>query len=418
MLLAPCPMEHIQINKERLFNASALGLVVTAFTFAIRANLLEPLGQAFSLTPIEIGTVASAAFWGFTIAMFVGGPLCDKIGLRSMYRFAFLGHLIGIVATIFATGFYSLFLSTLLVGFANGFIESASYTMVSSLYPDRKAKRLNDWHIWFPAGIAIGGIVAYACTAAGMGWKAQMAVMIPPTLLYGWMFYKQEFPVSERVKLGVSDREMVRECLRPLFLVMVCMMLFTAATELGTNQWIVALLANVGVPAILLLVFINGVMTIGRMYAGAVLKWIPVTGLLLFSAVFACAGLLWLGSAQGWQAFFAAGVFALGICYFWPTMIGFVSENLPRTGPLGLSIMGGAGLMSTAIVLPLFGTVYQRKLASIEQVVQKVEEMETSHLMAGAATLQTVAILPAILIACFILLHIYQTNKKRNNGKI
>src|SRR5690349_14132953 len=121
-------MDKALIDRSRLFSASSLALVVTAFTFAIRANLLETLGSEFDLTPTQIGAVASAAFWGFTISMFIGGPLCDKIGLGRMYAFAFLGHLIGILSTLFAQGFYSLFLSTLLVGFANGFIESASYT--------------------------------------------------------------------------------------------------------------------------------------------------------------------------------------------------------------------------------------------------------------------------------------------------
>lgn len=411
-------MDNALINRKRLFSASALGLVVTACTFAIRANLLETLGTEFNLSPSQLGTVASAAFWGFTISMFIGGPLCDKLGLGTMYLLAFLGHLFGIVTTIFAQGFYSLFLSTLLVGFANGFIESASYTMVSSLYPENKAKRINDWHIWFPAGIVIGGLAGYFLAAIGMGWKVQMAIMIPPTLIYGWLFYKQRFPLSERVKLGVTDREMIRECLRPLFIALVIMMLLTAATELGTNQWIVALLAHVGVPAILLLVFINGVMTVGRMYAGSVLRWLPTTGLLLCSAILACLGLLWLAHAQGWQAFLAAGVFALGICYFWPTMIGYVSENLPRTGPLGLSIMGGAGLMSTAIVLPLFGKLYEQKLTQARSAVPELGNENSWQLIAGADTLQVIAFLPAALIVGFAALHLITITYKNNNGKI
>ncbi|SEL49003.1 MFS transporter [Parapedobacter koreensis] len=410
-------MDNQGINKKRLFIASSLGLVVTAPTFAIRANLLETLGAAFSLSPSEVGEVAAAAFWGFTIAMFVGGPLCDKIGLAAIYRCAFWSHLLGILATIMAQGYYSLFFSTLLVGFANGFIESASYTLVSSLYPMDKARRINDWHIWFPAGIVIGGLMAYFLSAWGLGWQVQMAVMIPPTLVYGYLFNKQHFPKSERVSLGISDGEMVRECLRPLFVIMVCLMLLTSATELGTNQWIAALLANVGIPAILLLVFINGLMTVGRMYASTVLKWLPTTGLLFFSALFSCAGLLWLGSAQGWWAFVAAGVFAVGICYFWPTMIGFVSENMPRTGPLGLSIMGGAGLMSTAIVLPLFGKLYESRLQEAQSQAPHAAEPRTWQLIAGADTLQTVSVLPAILIVAFGLLHIYnKKNKKKKHG--
>src|SRR5690606_3936841 len=209
------------INKKRIYNASCVALVVTALTFAIRANLLGELGEEFQLTAMQIGYVAAAAFWGFTGAMVLGGILCDKIGMGRLFMLAFLGHAVGILWTIFATDYWSLFLSTLLVGLANGFVESSSYSMLSSIYSnDDKTKRINDWHIWFPGGIVIGGVLAYLLTAAGFGWKIQMVVMLAPTLAYGAMFWKQRFPKSERVKLGVSDREMFRACLSPLFLLM------------------------------------------------------------------------------------------------------------------------------------------------------------------------------------------------------
>lgn len=391
----------IELNKKRLYNAACLSLVVTAMTFSIRAGLLGTIGNEFNLSPTAVGQIAAAAFWGFTIAMFIGGPLCDFLGLGRMYFFAFCAHFFGIILTIFSSSYWPLFFSTLLVGIGNGFIESASYTMVSSMYPAEKTKKINDWHIWFPGGIVIGGILAWLFSLAAVDWKIQMAVMIVPTISYGVMFYKQAFPKSERVTLGISNAEMIKACFHPLFILMVFCMLLTAATELGTNQWIAELLSGLGIPSILLLVFINGIMAIGRANAGFVLKWFSSAGLLLVSAVFAFAGLLWLGYAQGYTAFAAAGVFAVGICFFWPTMIGFVAENLYRTGPLGLSIMGGTGLMSTALVLPIMGSIYADQLAIAENQMQ-----------AGASTLQLVALLPAVLIVCFGFLYIYMKKKK------
>jgi MFS family permease len=406
------------INKSRLFNASSLALLVTALTFAIRANLLGVLGNEFGLTPKEIGETASAAFWGFTIAMFIGGAICDFIGMRYMYLIAFIGHILGIILTIYATGFWTLFLSTLLVGLANGFIESASYAMVSSMYANEKAKKINDWHIWFPAGIVVGGVLAYFLNRLGAGWRTQMLVMIPPTIIYGVMFLNQNFPKSERIMKGVTNKEMVKECFRPLFIFMVLCMFLTGATELGTNQWIAELLSTVGVPSILLLVFINGIMTLGRANAGFILNRLSTSGLLLFSAIFAFIGLIWLGSAQGYMAFAAAAVFAVGVCFFWPTMIGFVSEKLPKTGPLGLSIMGGVGLLSTSLILPFFGQVYEYHLDGNNKTGIRLEALKNAlnetkeaalwaqvKLAAGAETLVNVAVLPAVLIVAFGFLH-------------
>jgi MFS family permease len=389
------------IKTKRLFNASCLALVVTAFTFAIRANLLGTLAAEFSLSPTEIGEVASAAFWGFTLAMFIGGSLCDYIGMGRLYLFAFAAHMAGLVLTVYASGYWSLFFSTLLVGLGNGFVESASYAMVSSMYTTEKAKKINDWHIWFPAGIMIGGLLAYGMSLVNLHWRWQIGAMILPTLVYGLMFRGLEFPKSERVSMGVTNRQMIRECFRPLFLFMVFCMFLTGATELGTNQWIAELLASVGVPSILLLVFINGIMTIGRANAGFILKRMSTTSLLLASAVLSFAGLIWLAYASGYGSFAAAGVFAVGICFFWPTMIGFVSENLPKTGPLGLSIMGGAGLLSTSLILPIFGSVYENQLNA-----------EQLKLVAGANTLRYAAALPAMLIVAFFILHQYKLRNK------
>lgn len=407
------------INKKRIYNASCVALMVTALTFAIRANLLGVLGEEFELTAMQVGNVAAAAFWGFTGAMVLGGILCDWIGMGRLFLLAFLGHAIGIVWTIFASDYWSLFLSTLLVGLGNGFVESASYSMLSSIYSnENKTKRINDWHIWFPGGIVIGGVLAYLLSAAGLNWKVQMVVMLIPTLAYGVLFWKQRFPRSERVKLGVSDREMFRACLSPLFLLMLCCMLLTAATELATNQWIVELLSSVGVPSILLLVFINGIMTIGRANARYILKRISVTQLLFVSALLSFVGLQLLGYAQGYLSFVAAAIFAMGICFFWPTMIGFVSENLPKTGPLGLSLMGGAGLFSTALALPWLGQIYDIHLLdilpagfSIEQLKGAADGAEIQlwadmKLNAGAYTLRLASVLPGVLAIVFAILHL------------
>ena len=135
---------------------------------------------------------------------------------------------------------------------------------------------------------------------------------------------------------------------------LLCMML-TAATELGTTQRIEGLLGKSLESPILILVFINGLMALGRLYAGQIVHKLSITKVLLFSAVFSCLGLFLLANTSGAMTFLAAAVFAIGVCYFWPTMLSFVSEKIPESGALGLSLMGGAGMLSVSIVLPQMG---------------------------------------------------------------
>ena len=236
-----------------------------------------------------------------------------------------------------------------------------------------------------------------------------------------------KFPKTERVTSGVSMKEMLKACVAPLFLFMVCCMLLTASTELGTNQWITVLLSNVGIPSILLLVFINGIMAAGRSFAGPVVHRLHPTGMLLFSAITAGLGLVLISYSSGWEALGATAIFAIGITYFWPTMLGFVSEYLPKTGALGLSIMGGAGMLTVSFILPLMGNVYDGQIIAaiphtfepnvILQAVEGTKEfviLTQAKLAAGSQTLRYVAIFPGILIAAFLFLR-YRINRRTSN---
>ena len=185
-------------------------------------------------------------------------------------------------------------------------------------------------------------------------------------------------------------------------------MFLTGATELGTNTWIVALLQGAGVSGILILVFINGLMALGRSFAGPVVHRLNPNGMLIFSALFAGIGLLLLSQATGYAAFGAAFVFAIGICFFWPTMLGFVSEYLPNTGALGLSLMGGAGMFSTSLVIPLMGKWFDNyKAAAVASGV----DATNADAVAGSNTFMKVAIMPAVLLVVFTV--IYFARKKR-----
>jgi len=196
---------------------------------------------------------------------------------------------------------------------------------------------------------------------------------------------------------------MFASCLSPLFLIMIACMFLTAATELGTNQWLGALLQGAGISGILVLVFINGLMAIGRSFAGPFVHRFNPNGMLILSALLAGIGLVLLSKSTGYAAFGAAFIFAAGICFFWPTMLGFVSEYLPNTGALGLSLMGGAGMFSTSLVIPMMGRWYDNYRAAALSAGSTAEQADA---VAGSNTFLKVAIMPAIVLVVFILIYI------------
>jgi len=115
---------------------------------------------------------------------------------------------------------------------------------------------------------------------------------------------------------------------------------------------------------ILVLVWITGLMAVGRQFAGFFVHRLAPLGMLLASAVLSTLGLWAMSQAHGLALFGAATLFAFGVCFFWPTMLGYVSERFPKTGALGLAIMGGAGMLSVSLCCPSWGGITTRGIAA------------------------------------------------------
>jgi len=435
-------------NKTRLFFGSCLALLVTALTFAMRAKIEEIFGPAdqggiFGLSKEVIGWAFSPAFWGFTIAMVVGGFIIDIVKTRTLVWGAFFLQLIGAVVFIMAHNKETLFLANVFIGLGNGTVEAAYNPLIATIYPKEKTKMLNRFHVWFPGGIVIGSLLAYLMMdTMGLKWQIYIGMLFVPIALYGLILLGQKIPETERVASGITYKEMVGAIGAPvtiiiaitlmtmlatdiiafdegwmylgfigvvaaisilealliwkksiIFPVMFTLMLFTAATELVTNQWVNALLANVGVSPMLILALISGIMALGRFFAGHLVHRIHPVGVLLMSSVFSAIGIYTLSLVSSPSlAIIGAIFFAIGICYFWPTMLGFTSEYIPKTGAMGLSLLGGSGFVSVAMFLPLMGLILEEKGTQV--------------------ALQSIGVLPLVLIVGFTILFVVYRKRK------
>lgn len=391
------------INKSRLFTASCIALVVTAMTFAIRAGILPQLADQFGLTDTQLGFVNSMAFYGFPAATIIGGLLYNSVGPRVLMMVAFASHLLGLVLTIYAGGFWGLLISTFFIGFANGSVEAACNPMISDMYVRNQTTMLNKFHVWFPGGIVIGALISKFMTDAGSGWQMQIGIMLIPTLIYAFLFFGQKFPKSENIESSTAVN--AKSLLTPLFIFMAICMTLTATTELGTQQWVERILGNSGASPMLILAMVTGLMAVGRYFAGPVIHRLNPVGVLLLSSVIATLGIGMMSVATGGMVYVAAIIFAVGVMYFWPTMIGFVGEYIPKTGALGMSIIGGAGMMATGIWQPVIGGWLDGERAS---ALAEGLSGEAAELAAGQATLDNIAVFPAILVVLFAILFFYR----------
>jgi len=448
------------MNPRRLFVASCVALVASAFSFVTRGDILPALGSTFDLNQAARGTIAGAAFLGMAISMLVGAPICDALGMKRMLGLAFICHLVGSVLTVgspylvpsgsSAFAFYVLWAAMFLVGSANGFVEIGINPLTATIYAKEKTHRLNVLHAWWPGGLLIGGFlasivinsvmhlpdngIATVVGAAGvetvdhsrtlLGWQIKAALVFIPTLIYGALFFFEKFPVTERVEAGISSRAMYGEVLRPMFLLWAFCMLMTASVELGPQQWQNSVLTKTSnISGTWILMYTSFMMFVLRHFAGPIAHRFSPVGMLTGSAFLSAIGLYLLSTADStYTAFTYATIYGLGIVYFWPTMLGVTAERFPRGGAFLLGLMGCVGNLAVALLLPVMGSIYDTstlealpaesrplvmsgskldadKLSSLGKT--QPEEVKVAEIMGARQAFRKVAVLPVILFVIF-----------------
>ena len=396
-------------NSNRLFYGSCFALITTAFSFSIRAGILPQLAESFDLNGQQLGFINSMWFLGFPISMILGGLFYHTIGPKRIMQFAFITHTLGIILTIFSGGYTGLLISTLLIGIGNGCTEAACNPMIADAYEGKQMNTLlNRFHMWFPGGIVLGSLVSLLMTSLDLGWQAQIWIIMIPTLIYAYLFMGQTFP-KPRTEAVTSVGENLKAMISPIYLFILGCMALTAISEFGPQQWTSLILSSSGAHPMVILALITGLMAIGRYFGGDIVHKYDQTGVLLGSAVLTAVGIFLFSTQTGGMVYVAAIFFALGVCYFWPNMIGFVAEKIPLSGALGMSIVGGMGMFSTSIFQAIIGGWIDSSTA--EQSAKGLTGT-TLELAAGQQTLTYMISFPGILIILFAILYFWQRNAK------
>jgi MFS family permease len=373
-----------------------------------------------------IATVLGVPFLGFAITIAVGSPMLDYIGMRLLLPLSGLLFTIGTFLMMFAgqissgSGIYTvLFTGAAIAGVGWGMVETVINPLIAVLYPDEKTAKLNLLHAWWPGGLVIGGVLGVAMSSVGLGWQAKLVMALIPAIAVIILSIGPAYPPTERVAAGVSTKEMFRELANPMFVVFFLSMFLTAASELAPGQWVdFALSRTVHMPGILLLVYVSGLMFVMRHFAGTLVHKLSSVGLLWVSCLLAALGLVALSYANSpVTGLLAATLWGVGVCYMWPTMLGASSERFPRGGALLMGLMGTAGTLSTRVVLPLMGSVYDNKKIEVAGGVdafnrlQPGPELDNVLGIAAQASFRAVAILPAILLIVFAAIWLYDRSK-------
>jgi len=411
-------------EKRLLFWASFLSLTAAGFGFAFRVAMQGSYGPELKLTQQQVGEVFGAGLWPIALTMIGFSLVVDRTGYKwPMYGALLLQGASGI-GTFLSQGYASLYFFPLCAGLGHGIVEAVINPICAAVYPKEKTKWLTILHAAWPAGLAFGTLIILATMAddpADVNWRKHALWILIPVAIYGLLYLPCKFPVDERVQAGVPYMEMLRQVGflgatlsaflvvyeignqayglsdmtkpdnwfaialgvglaigagfglwvkalgQPLFFLMCVLMIPVATAELGTDGWIKDLMTPVlegrDVPPAFALVFSASIMLILRVFAGGILKFFSPPGLLAVSGIFSAIGLYWLSSAAGIAIFVAFVLYALGQTYYWPCVLGFVSERYPKGGALTLNTVSAIGLLSAGIIGgPILGVAFDRSI--------------------------------------------------------
>ncbi len=385
-----------EINRKKLFWGICIALLPTAFSFVLVSNILGQLKTEFILTNAQVGYIGGAALWGMAISLLTIGPFLEKIGFRKATIGAFIGHLAGVTLFLAAFPFagdpiayWILFLGAIGFGAGNGLIEVAGNPMVAALFPKNKTTKLNHFHAFFPGGMVVGGILGWLMTQTGVigpveigHWTWQIAIIYIPIIAYGIMIFPEKFPKTETAEAGIPFKEMVRYTLtHPLVWGLILLKMITLSLEMGPSRWIPDILQAAGMHGILVAVWISAIMMVLRMFAAPFVERFSPPGILLGSSVLTGIGLLMFAFIESGTIpiMFAATVFGCGVAFYFPTMVGLMSEKFPKAGSLGIVLLIGLGFFAAGSSNGIMGQIadgYLPENLDEQQTLSVLEQVE------------------------------------------
>src|SRR6266700_4340823 len=215
---------HSEYDKSKLFVLSVVALATAGIGFSIRGDLGGVL-QSHFFDPIDklhsaemTASVLGIVFMGFAIAIAIGSPLLDYLGMGRLLGVSSLCFVVGNLVVIFADDlkasvpvFWVVWAGMLIIGVAQGLVETGINPLAATLYSDDKKHKLNVLHAWWPGGIIIGGLISLLLGQLGASWQVKMTMALLPAVIYGALILGTKFPPTERVAAGVPARQMFKQ---------------------------------------------------------------------------------------------------------------------------------------------------------------------------------------------------------------
>ena len=198
-------MNHRSAYATRVSLVVALGGFLLGFDIAVISGVVDPVKDAFELTPDQLGWAVACLTLGSAIAMAVAGPLADRMGRRKVLTAAAFLFTVSAIASALATDYTMLVIARIVGGFGVGGAILIAPLYIAEIAPtERRGQLVSFNQLNIVLGLSAAFFSNYFLEKAGMSWRWMLGVEAIPAAVY--MVLLLSVPLSPRW-LALRKRE-------------------------------------------------------------------------------------------------------------------------------------------------------------------------------------------------------------------
>ncbi len=209
----------------------ALGGLLMGFDASVISGVVKFIEADFQLTKLELGWSVASLTLTSTLAMLVAGPLSDRVGRRTVLRFAAIFYAVSALASAVAPDFLTLVIARMLGGFGVGASLILAPMYIAEIAPPKLRGRLVSFNqLNIVIGISLAFFTNYLILQWGKtdadwvvklgidkhNWRWMLGIEAVPAILYflglflvprspRWLIMKGRFDEATKIMARFSS---------------------------------------------------------------------------------------------------------------------------------------------------------------------------------------------------------------------
>ena len=336
------------ITSGAFFSMSFIGMSRTFLGTALPA-----IRSSFELTILQAGTLTALLQLGFSIAVFIGGPISDVFKKNSILMLGCLFMGINLILFGFSEWFWLNLIAIVFIGIGGGLIEASSNPLVIQLFPGKEAMVIQLHHFCFALGSLAGPLIMGTVLAKVIPWQwAYMGFgLLALSIFLFILFQKASTPQK---KVGFNIKLTGRLMMEKTFLSLFFVAFFISGIQIGISFWMVTFLKEtreipIALASTSLFLFFACV-AIGRLFSSYLLTRFHETVFLLSLFSLLAVSLLSAIYAPGKWAIPFFALCGLALSGIFPSLLGMTGRIYSKIPGAAMGILAtGSGLGSAVI---------------------------------------------------------------------